>query len=132
MRVFVAGAGGQLGRALVARLGPRAVAALDREALDVRDGAAVARAVAEARPDVVVNAAAYNKVDVAEDDPEMAFAVNAKGALHLARAAEAAGALLVHVSTDYVFDGAQDAPYVEDDAPRPLSVYGASASARAR
>ena len=126
MRALVTGAGGQLGRELVTRLGARAAASLRHEDLDVADGAAVAAAVKAARPDVVINAAAYNRVDQAETEAATALAVNATGVLHLARAAAEAGALFVHVSTDYVFDGALARPYTEQDAPRPLSVYGIS------
>jgi dTDP-4-dehydrorhamnose reductase len=126
LRALVTGAGGQLGRALVARLGAGAARSLRREELDVADAAAVASAVRAARPDVVINAAAYNRVDHAETEPATALAVNATGVLHLARAAGEAGALFVHVSTDYVFDGALSRPYIEEDAPRPLSVYGIS------
>jgi dTDP-4-dehydrorhamnose reductase len=78
------------------------------------------------RPDVIVNCSAYNAVDAAEADPVAAFATNAQGVSCLARAAQAAGALLVHYSTDFVFDGATPEPYVEDDPTNPLSVYGAS------
>jgi dTDP-4-dehydrorhamnose reductase len=124
VKALVAGAGGQLGQALVARLG--GAAAFPRDALDVRDGDAVRRAVAEARPEVVFNASAYNKVDGAEAEPAEAFAVNALGPFHLARACRAVGARLVHVSTDYVFDGSGHRPWREDDRPVPLGVYGAS------
>lgn len=126
LRVLVTGSGGQLGRALVARLGDRVALAADRAALDVADAAAVSRVVREARPDLVLNAAAYNDVDGAESEREHAFAVNGLGPANLARACQEAGARLVHVSTDYVFDGAQSCPYREDDAPNPLSVYGTS------
>jgi dTDP-4-dehydrorhamnose reductase len=122
----VTGATGQLGRALVARLGSQVVWAGGRRELDVRDAEAVARAVEGARPDVVFNAAAYNDVDGAETHVTEALAVNAAGPAHLARACREAGALLVHVSSDYVFDGAKSGPYAEDDPPRPISAYGAS------
>ena len=82
--------------------------------------------LARARPDVVFNATAWNRVDAAETEPAAAFAVNAFAPHFLARAARDAGALLVHYSTDYVFDGTAARPYREDDAPRPLGVYGAS------
>ena len=105
-RVMIAGAGGQLGLALRRLLGPRVVMAAGRAALDVTDAGAVRRAVRECEPELVVNASAYNEVDGAERSPEQAFAVNAAGAGPPGRAAcEAAGAVLVHVSTDYVFDG---------------------------
>jgi dTDP-4-dehydrorhamnose reductase len=123
---MVAGAAGQLGQALVARLGAQVAWAGGHEALDVRDGAAVREAVARARPDVVFNATAYNKVDGAESEPDEAFAVNEAGPRHLAEAAAEAGALVVHVSTNYVFDGALSRPYTEDDPAHPLSVYGRS------
>ncbi len=126
MRYLIAGATGQLGRALVARLGNDVVWAGGSAELDVTDADAVGRVVRGARPDVVVNASAWNDVDGAETLGAAAFAVNALGPLHLARAASDAAALVVHVSTDFVFDGAQQAPYAEHDCPRPLSVYGAS------
>jgi dTDP-4-dehydrorhamnose reductase len=126
MRAAVVGAAGQLGRALVERLGPRAVWSGGREALDVRDAAAVAAMFEAAKPDVVFNATAYNAVDVAESDPGLALAVNAAGPRHLAWSARQHGACLVHVSTDYVFDGTASRPYREDDCPRPLNAYGAS------
>ena len=126
MRAAVVGASGQLGRALVERLGARRVWSGGREALDVRDGAAVAAWLEREKPDVIFNATAYNAVDAAETDPGEALAVNAAGPRHLAMAARAAGARLVHVSTDYVFDGEKNRPYREDDAPRPLNAYGAS------
>ena len=123
---MLAGAAGQLGRALVERLGSRVAWAGGRNDLDVRDEAAVRARVADAQPDVVVNATAYNKVDGAETEPDEAMAVNEAGPRHLAVAAAEAGALMVHVSTNYVFDGALRRPYSEDDAARPLSVYGVS------
>jgi dTDP-4-dehydrorhamnose reductase len=126
LKALVAGAGGQLGRALVQRLGDRAAWAPERHQLDIMDLEAVRAAVARVQPDVVINAAAYNKVDAAEGAPADALSVNAAGPLHLARAAAEARALLVHVSTDYVFDGAQSRPYVEDDPPRPINAYGVS------
>lgn len=126
MRALVAGALGQLGRELVARLGPDAAWAGDRDELDVTDGAAVAEVVSRVRPDVVFNATAFNRVDAAESEPGPAFAVNAAAPFLIARAARDAGALLVHVSTDYVFDGESRRPYREDDPPRPLGTYGAS------
>ena len=126
MRALVAGSRGQLGRALHALLGERCVWAGDREEFDVCDGAAVDRRLRETRADVVFNATAYNAVDAAESAPAVALAVNAVAVRHLARASRETGALLVHVSTDYVFDGAQSRPYVEDDPAQPSNVYGVS------
>lgn len=126
MRALVAGSAGQLGRELVARLGDEVAWKGDRAELDVADGGAVVALVARVRPDVVFNATAFNRVDAAESEPLAAFAVNAAAPHFLARAARDAGALLVHVSTDYVFDGTASRPYREDDLPRPLGAYGAS------
>ena len=122
----MAGSSGQLGRALLSRLGPRVVWAGNSGALDVRDAAAVRARVQDARPDVVINATAYNKVDRAEVERDEAMAVNEAGPRHLAAAAAEMGALLVHVSTNYVFDGALRRPYTEEDEARPLGVYGLS------
>jgi dTDP-4-dehydrorhamnose reductase len=96
------------------------------DALDVRDEAAVRARVAGARPDVVVNATAYNQVDKAEAEPDEAMAVNEAGPRNLAVAAAEAGALVVHVSTNFVFDGALRRPYTEEDPARPLGAYGLS------
>jgi dTDP-4-dehydrorhamnose reductase len=126
LRVFVAGAEGQLGSALVRLLEDRVAWSGGRQALDVRDAEAVMAAVRAARPDVIINASAYNKVDAAETETVEALAVNAGGPRHLARAAREAGALMVHVSTDYVFDGTKGSPYEEADTPHPLSAYGVS------
>jgi dTDP-4-dehydrorhamnose reductase len=126
LKVLVAGASGQLGQALVKQLGERLVWSGGREDLDVTDAAAVFARLQAVRPDVVVNASAYNKVDAAQDDPESAFLANAVGPVNLARACAELGARFVHVSTDYVFDGTKTAPYLEDDVPRPRSVYGLS------
>jgi dTDP-4-dehydrorhamnose reductase len=126
VRALVVGSAGQLGRELVALLGPEVAWAGDRGEVDAADRAAVEALVARVRPDVVFNAVAYNRVDAAETEPEAAFAVNASAPHFLARAAREAGALLVHYSTDYVFDGTARRPYREDDPPRPLGVYGAS------
>ena len=126
MKVLVTGAGGQLGRALPAALAPHEVVALGHPELDITDASAVREAFARHRPDVVVNAAAYNLVDQAESDPDAAFALNSEAPGILARAAQVAGALIVHVSSDYVFDGGLGRPYREDDPPNPLSAYGRS------
>ncbi|MDX2379672.1 MAG: dTDP-4-dehydrorhamnose reductase [Acidimicrobiia bacterium] len=126
MRIFVTGAAGQLGRDLVDHcrsVGDEVVAA-DRNVLDITDRAAVLHAVSSSRPDVVVNTAAYTAVDACETDEEAARLVNATAVGHLAVASADVGAHLVHVSTDYVFDGTLDRPYREDDTPNPMSAYG--------
>ncbi len=129
MRLLVAGAQGQLARALVdagrAR-GGVSVAALGRPQLDLADAASIARAIEAKRPDLVVNAAAYTAVDKAESDPEAAFAINRDGAGALGSAARAAGCPIIHISTDYVFDGSKPEPYVETDATNPTGVYARS------
>src|SRR4051794_15584774 len=127
-RVLVCGAGGQLGRELQRAPWPAQfeVHAAALEQLDITDEAAVATLVANLRPHVIVNAAAYTAVDRAEDEPKIAFAVNAAGVGHLVNAAERCGARLLHVSTDYVFDGTKTGWYVESDPVKPLGVYGSS------
>lgn len=119
---LVTGGSGMLGADLVTALAGREVRALGRAQLDVTNAAAVADAVAGA--DVVINTAAYTKVDEAETHEAEAAMVNAVGAGNVARAAEAAGAILVHLSTDYVFDGLATTPYDEDAPRRPASAYG--------
>lgn len=127
MRIAVTGAGGQLGQAMVRRLAERhTVTALARADLDIADATAVERAVAALHPDAIVNCAAYNAVDRAEDDVPAALDGNAFGVQSLARAAVRERAALVHFSTDFVFDGTASRPYVEDAPVAPLSVYGQS------
>src|SRR6267142_793515 len=129
MRVLVTGASGQLADAVRRVFADRDVIAHPRAALDVTDIDAVTRAVAEARPDAIVNCAAFNQVDAAESRPSEAFAVNAFAVRTLARAAEACGAMLVHYGSDFVFaglDGPGAEPYDESAAPSPRSVYAAS------
>jgi dTDP-4-dehydrorhamnose reductase len=127
MRVLVTGARGQLAGAIAqGYAGSAEVRALSHAELDISDAAAVHRQVTAFRPTLVVNCAAYNHVDRAEDEPSAALAVNALALRGLARAAGEADATLVHYSTDFVFDGRADRPYREDDAPKPLGVYGTS------
>lgn len=128
MKLLVTGANGQLGRCLLDRLADSddRVVALGRDGLDITDRSGVNARVMAVRPDIIVNAAAYTSVDRAETDRETAWAVNAEGVEHLARAANRAGAALVHVSTDYVFDGTLRRPYLESDMANPVGVYGAS------
>jgi dTDP-4-dehydrorhamnose reductase len=124
-RALITGAAGQLGRALVAAA-PSGwdVVPCGRAELDVGDEAAVARVLRRARPALVLNAAGFTAVDRAESEPDPAWAANARGPGHLARTARDVGARLIHVSTDFVFDGAQGRPYLPLDAPNPLGVYG--------
>jgi dTDP-4-dehydrorhamnose reductase len=126
LKILVTGAGGMLGQDVVraARYVNHDVVALGHEDLDVCDGPAVERTVMAERPHVVVNCAAYTRVDDAQDDLETAMAINADGARHVAAAAAAIGASVIYPSTDYVFDGSKSTPYVESDEIRALSVYG--------
>jgi dTDP-4-dehydrorhamnose reductase len=126
LRVFVTGAGGQLGRELVGAFAGHHVVASDHARLDVADRDAVLQAITTAAPDAVVHAAAWTAVDACESDPDRAFAVNALGTRHVAEAARRVGAHLAYVSTDYVFDGDAPEPYTEWDRPNPRSVYGRS------
>jgi dTDP-4-dehydrorhamnose reductase len=123
VRVLITGGAGQLGRDLAAILGPKAFA-LDRTECDLADPRSVAAAVERIRPDAVVNAGAWTDVDGCEADPERARLVNGTGAGHVARAASEA--LVVQISTDYVFDGRATRPYVETDETNPISSYGSS------
>lgn len=129
MRLLIAGAQGQLARAMI-ELAPSAADvtafAVGRPALDLTAPASVLSALADFKPDVIVNAAAYTAVDKAEQEPDVAMALNADGPRRLAEAAARMGAALIHISTDCVFDGAKPTPYVEDDPVAPLSVYGRS------
>jgi dTDP-4-dehydrorhamnose reductase len=127
-KIAVIGADGQLGSDVVEafRADGGEVVALTLARLDVRDDEAVRRVLGEAGAGLIVNTAAMHQVESCEADPARAFAVNAIGALNLARAANVLDARLVHVSTDYVFDGAQAVPYLESDCPLPLNVYGNS------
>src|SRR5579862_1589002 len=127
MRIAVTGAAGQLGRAVVRECQAlHDVVALDHHALDIEDDGAVARRMAEIHPNAIVNCAAYNNVDGAEDELLRALALNAFAVRRLARAAEACGASFVHYGSDFVFDGTATVPYLEDARPNPLSAYGAS------
>jgi dTDP-4-dehydrorhamnose reductase len=125
--VVVTGAGGQLGSALVRLLGSCAVP-LSRADLDLHDPDAVRATISQLAPEAVINCAAWTAVDAAERDPDACFAINATAVGHLAEACAAMGSRFVQVSTDYVFgrDEQRARPYLEDDAPAPLSVYGAS------
>jgi dTDP-4-dehydrorhamnose reductase len=126
-RVVVTGAAGQLGTAIVRHFSGHAeVVALTRRELDLADTAAIERRLAADTPDVVINCAAFNDVDGAEERAMDAIAINAMVVRSLARACRALGSVLVHYGTDFVFDGLADRPYTEEDEPSPQSVYGCS------
>jgi dTDP-4-dehydrorhamnose reductase len=126
MRVLLAGAGGQLGLELAGILPDRGheVVALDRWELDVADPEAVEGTIDEHTPEIVVNAAAYTNVDGCEEATDLAYSVNAFGPRNLAQACERRGCGLLHVSTNYVFDGRGERPYEPFDPPNPISAYG--------
>src|SRR6202161_2524505 len=127
MRIAVTGSTGQVANTLIERdEGKVEIVALGRPALDLTDRAAVVAGLEAARPDVVVNAAAYTAVDKAEAEEALALRVNGEGAGHVAEAAKRLGVPLLHLSTDYVFDGALDRPYREDDPTGPTGAYGRS------
>ena len=131
MKALVLGAQGTLGQALIEVLptndgGGFEVETRSRAQCDVADANAVVRAITEAEADVVFNAAAYTNVDRAEDEPAAAYQANAVGPETLARATAALGIKLVHYSTDFVFEGEQERPYDEFDAPSPQSIYARS------
>ena len=127
MRILLTGRNGQVGWELERSLAPHGeLIALDRQQLDLGDEASIRRATRAAAPNVIVNAVAYTAVDGAESEPARASAVNGIAPGILAEEARRCDALLVHYSTDYVFDGEKGAPYREDDPPSPVSVYGRS------
>lgn len=125
-RVLVTGAGGQIGREVVAAFADHDLIAADHRALEVADRDAVLQAITSTAPDTVVHAGAWTAVDACEGDPDRAFRVNALGTRHVAEAARRVGARICYLSTDYVFDGTKADPYVEWDTPNPVSVYGRS------
>ncbi len=125
MKILLTGRAGQVGWELeqvLPSLGN--VISTDRAALDLADAAAIKKKLSEVKPDIIVNAAAYTAVDKAESEPQRAMQVNGVAPGVLAGEAKRLGALLVHYSTDYVFDGTKALPYVEDDVPNPISTYG--------
>lgn len=125
MDVAIIGAGGQLGRELVKVFGPNC-AALDVGEVDICDPVRLREVLDACRPSVIINTAAYHNVPDCEKNAEKAFAVNAVGVKNLRDICLATGQALVHISTDYVFDGTKGAPYTEDDVPNPLNTYGVS------
>jgi dTDP-4-dehydrorhamnose reductase len=132
MRLLVTGRTGQVARSLAERAAGQGIAIsfISRPAFDMAEPSGVRRAVSDAiskfAPDFVINAAAHTGVDLAEDEPDAARAINALSAGEVARAAADFGLPVIHISTDYVFDGRKDAPYTEDDRPSPLGAYGRS------
>jgi dTDP-4-dehydrorhamnose reductase len=127
LKVLVLGAGGMLGKDLVPILSVKGqVWARDIDDFDITDPKRVQREVEALQPQVLVNAAAYTDVDGCESRKELAFAVNAEGARNVARACAAIGGRMIHLSTDYVFDGSSRIPYREESLPNPLNIYGSS------
>lgn len=130
MRVLLIGANGQLAQDISRQLAADSKAGtlvpLTHEQLEIRDAARVREVISQAKPQIVINTAAFHRVDDCEEQQELAFAVNEAGVRNLAQAAESSRARLVQFSTDYVFDGAKRTAYVETDEARPLSVYAAS------
>jgi dTDP-4-dehydrorhamnose reductase len=126
MRIAVIGANGQLGVDICAALtsAGHEVVGLTHADIEILDANSVASIFAARRPEAIVNTAAMHQVDRCEEDPAKAFAINGIGVRNVAQAAATIGAYLLHVSTDYVFDGSKQAPYIETDAPKPLNVYG--------
>src|SRR6516164_2767667 len=134
MKILVFGAGGQIGREVCrAAWPPRyAILPLDRNAVDIANSAAVSAVLDRETPDLAINLAAYTAVDRAESEPEAAWAANCAGAAHIAAACDERARPLIHLSTDYVFDGRKTGPYREEDAVGPLGVYGRSKEAGER
>ena len=128
MKILVTGGGGQVGTALgeLALASGHDVIALNRDALDICDKQAVEAALAQHRPDLMINAAAYTAVDKAEEEVAQAFAINADAPEYLAQGCASADIPFLHISTDFVFDGEKPEPYIEEDPVAPLNVYGKS------
>ncbi|NOI33163.1 dTDP-4-dehydrorhamnose reductase [Vibrio cyclitrophicus] len=129
MRVLITGCYGQVGSCLTQQLannGNITVRGLDREHLDITNQKAVSAAVAEFKPTIIINAAAHTAVDKAEEEVDLSYAINRDGPKYLAQAAQSVGAAILHISTDYVFEGNKVGEYVETDATNPQGVYGES------
>ena len=128
MKVLITGSNGQIGYCLVQQLHQQNIPflALDRNKLDITVQPAVLQTVSDYCPDIIINAAAYTAVDKAESESELAFAINQNGAAYLAEAAQQVGAAMLHISTDYVFNGQAIQPYAETDTTAPQGVYGQS------
>ncbi|AUH02170.1 dTDP-4-dehydrorhamnose reductase [Prodigiosinella confusarubida] len=127
MKVLITGSGGQVGHCLVSQLAGKAeLLAVDRNELNITDKVAVARAITQFKPDYIINAAAHTAVDKAEDEIDLSYAINRDGPAYLADAAKKIGAVLLHISTDYVYDGDSESVYDETMPCNPQSVYGKS------
>ena len=134
MKILVIGSHGMLGRELVTRLTTisdlknqgNKVTSVDREHVDITNAANTSKFIAHVRPDVIINCAAFSNVDACEAQVSEAFAVNTTGAKNVASAGKQTRAKVIHISTDYVFDGTKDKPYTETDKPSPISIYGKS------
>lgn len=126
MRVAVVGAGGQLGRDLVKALKGEDVISLTHQDIEISDYQSSLGIMRHFSPEIIINTSAYNKVDLAEDEMEIAFRTNAFGVRNLALISKELRIPLIHISTDYVFDGEKGEPYLEDDPPNPLNLYGVS------
>lgn len=124
MRIFITGCNGQLGRSLAPLLEGEILCGADLPDYDITDAQAIRRAIVEFAPHVVIHAGAFTNVDACETDPDMAYRVNALGTHNVALACLECGAEMVHISTNEVFDGTKDAPYLEFDAPNPINTYG--------
>lgn len=129
MRILITGCHGQVGSSLTEQLANHEnteVLALDREHLDITNQEAVYSAVTEFQPTIIINAAAHTAVDKAEEEVDLSYAINRDGPKYLAQAAQSVGAAMLHISTDYVFEGNKAGEYVETDATKPQGVYGKS------
>lgn len=126
MRILIFGENGQVARCLREEAGAHEISVRGRDAVNLMTPGAAEAEIERLAPDAVINAAAYTAVNKAEEEKDAAYRLNAEAVGEIAEAAHQAGAVLIHISTDYVFDGAADTPYREDDAANPLNVYGAS------
>ena len=124
-KILVTGAKGQLGKKIIEMLSPNyALVLTDSQEMDITDQISVNKVIGEEQPDFIIHAAAYTRVDAAEENEEICRKVNALGTKNIAEAAKANDATVIYISTDYVFDGTKTTPYVETDIAKPLSVYG--------
>jgi len=127
--ILITGAGGQVGHELATADNPHRLVALSRQQLEITDPAQIAEVFASYQPDILINAAAYTQVDRAEQESQLAFAINRDGVANLAQACNQLDIPMLHISTDYVFDGSKQGAYIEPDPIAPLGVYGESKAA---